>query len=258
MWSFYAHLNYSFIGWQIKADLCGCSRDFETCLMRKMANLHFPSFFLFLFFYFHTISSSLQDLDSMFRVFECIIKVHQLLKSINSTCRPMFVHCHCKPSSDDYKNKTSPCFHLQLFYMPKPCYFWFFKFWTTASQVIQPTNDGRQDSKVEAVKESSPTSVFVNSEPIREEQVQNAVKFLSHPKVRGSPVIYRRSFLERKGLTKEEIDEAFRRVPVSYHYLSNWVRIICLSDFILKIEGIYSFSKPYAWIEINKYKILMV
>ena len=49
---------------------------------------------------------------------------------------------------------------------------------------------------------------------MREEQVQNAVKFLSHPKVRGSPVIYRRSFLEKKGLTKEEIDEAFRRVPV--------------------------------------------
>ncbi|KAL6992762.1 hypothetical protein U1Q18_010877 [Sarracenia purpurea var. burkii] len=48
---------------------------------------------------------------------------------------------------------------------------------------------------------------------MREEQVQNAVKFLSHPKVRGSPVIYRRSFLEKKGLTKEEIDEAFRRVP---------------------------------------------
>ncbi|KAK1373241.1 hypothetical protein POM88_029434 [Heracleum sosnowskyi] len=31
--------------------------------------------------------------------------------------------------------------------------------------------------------------------------------------VKGSPVMYRRSFLEKKGLTKEEIDEAFRRVP---------------------------------------------
>lgn len=49
---------------------------------------------------------------------------------------------------------------------------------------------------------------------MREDQIQNAVKFLSHPKVRGSPVIHRRSFLEKKGLTKEEIDEAFRRVPV--------------------------------------------
>ncbi|KZV46276.1 hypothetical protein F511_10410 [Dorcoceras hygrometricum] len=70
-----------------------------------------------------------------------------------------------------------------------------------------------QVAKVDAVKETSPTSVFMNSEPIREDQVENAVKFLSHPKVRGSPVIYRRSFLEKKGLTKEEIDEAFRRVP---------------------------------------------
>lgn len=83
-----------------------------------------------------------------------------------------------------------------------------------ASQGIQ-TNHEHQDAKVGTEKEISPTSVFVNSEPIREEQVQNAVKFLSHPKVKGSPVIYRRSFLERKGLTKEEIDEAFRRVPDS-------------------------------------------
>ncbi|XP_035817360.1 peroxisomal membrane protein PEX14 isoform X14 [Zea mays] len=50
-------------------------------------------------------------------------------------------------------------------------------------------------------------------QPVREDYVQNAVKFLSHPKVRGSPVVYRRSFLEKKGLSTEEIDEAFRRVP---------------------------------------------
>ncbi|XP_027367501.1 peroxisomal membrane protein PEX14-like isoform X2 [Abrus precatorius] len=50
---------------------------------------------------------------------------------------------------------------------------------------------------------------------MREEQFQNAVKFLSHPTVRSSPVARRRSFLEEKGLTKEEIDEAFRRVPDS-------------------------------------------
>ncbi|XP_016470917.1 peroxisomal membrane protein PEX14 isoform X2 [Nicotiana tabacum] len=77
----------------------------------------------------------------------------------------------------------------------------------------QPTAEDHQDSKPETTNGSSPTSVFVNSEPIREDQVQNAMKFLSHPKVRGSPIMYRRSFLERKGLTKEEIDEAFRRVP---------------------------------------------
>ncbi|XP_004508866.1 peroxisomal membrane protein PEX14 isoform X2 [Cicer arietinum] len=82
-------------------------------------------------------------------------------------------------------------------------------------EIIQPTNMDQQNAGDEPVKPSSPTSVFVNSQPLREEQVQNAVKFLSHPKVKGSPVMYRRSFLEKKGLTKEEIDEAFRRVPDS-------------------------------------------
>eukprot|EP00252_Welwitschia_mirabilis_P011782 TRINITY_DN2620_c0_g1_i3.p1 TRINITY_DN2620_c0_g1~~TRINITY_DN2620_c0_g1_i3.p1 ORF type:complete len:588 (+),score=152.08 TRINITY_DN2620_c0_g1_i3:253-2016(+) len=72
----------------------------------------------------------------------------------------------------------------------------------------------------ENLKENDGGWPFKNSEPIREEQVQNAVRFLSHPKVRGSPVVHRRSFLERKGLTREEIDEAFRRVPDSPPNLS--------------------------------------
>ncbi|KAK7354058.1 hypothetical protein VNO80_19514 [Phaseolus coccineus] len=82
-------------------------------------------------------------------------------------------------------------------------------------EIAQQENVDQQNSGEELGKQSSDTSVFVNSEPMREEQIQNAVKFLSHPKVRGSPVIHRRSFLEKKGLTKEEIDEAFRRVPDS-------------------------------------------
>ncbi|XVE57142.1 hypothetical protein DITRI_Ditri04bG0067600 [Diplodiscus trichospermus] len=83
----------------------------------------------------------------------------------------------------------------------------------TSSEVVQQSNEVQQDVRLEATKPNVPASVFVNSEPLREDQVLNAVKFLQHPKVTGSPVIYRRSFLERKGLTKEEIDEAFRRVP---------------------------------------------
>ncbi|XP_010027726.2 peroxisomal membrane protein PEX14 isoform X2 [Eucalyptus grandis] len=83
----------------------------------------------------------------------------------------------------------------------------------SGTELAKPTNEAPQNAAADNVKSTSTPSVFVNSEPIREEQVQNAVKFLSHPKVQGSPVIYRRSFLERKGLTKEEIDEAFRRVP---------------------------------------------
>ncbi|OMO78235.1 peroxisomal membrane protein PEX14 [Corchorus capsularis] len=40
-----------------------------------------------------------------------------------------------------------------------------------------------------------------------------ATKFLLHPSVCRSPVSHRRSFLEKRGLTSDEIDEAFRRVP---------------------------------------------
>ncbi|TKY73499.1 Peroxisomal membrane protein PEX14 [Spatholobus suberectus] len=85
----------------------------------------------------------------------------------------------------------------------------------TGGENAQPENVDQHNAGEELVKQSSNTSVFVNSEPMREEQIQNAVKFLSHPKVSGSPVVHRRSFLEKKGLTKEEIDEAFRRVPDS-------------------------------------------
>ncbi|KAH0467669.1 hypothetical protein IEQ34_002702 [Dendrobium chrysotoxum] len=77
-------------------------------------------------------------------------------------------------------------------------------------ELSQPTGGIAQSEPTDGSQQRSP---FITSEPLREDQVQNAVKFLSHPKVRGSPVIYRRSFLERKGLTKEEIDEAFLRVP---------------------------------------------
>ncbi|GFZ17471.1 peroxin 14 [Actinidia rufa] len=90
-----------------------------------------------------------------------------------------------------------------------------------ASEIVQPSVEDQNDTRTGASGGFSSTSVFVNSEPMREEQVQNAVKFLSHPKVKGSPVMYRRSFLERKGLTKEEIDEAFRRVPDPPQNVSN-------------------------------------
>lgn len=90
---------------------------------------------------------------------------------------------------------------------------------STYTAAAESTNEANQTAATETAEPISPPSAFVNSEPIRPEQVENAVKFLSHPKVRGSPVMYRRSFLEKKGLTKEEIDEAFRRVPVSLLHL---------------------------------------
>ncbi|CAA6665568.1 unnamed protein product [Spirodela intermedia] len=85
--------------------------------------------------------------------------------------------------------------------------------WSTKECTIRD-NKNLQNSVGETSSDAFIRSISTASEqPMREEQVQNAVKFLSHPKVRGSPVVYRRSFLEKKGLTREEIDEAFRRVP---------------------------------------------
>ncbi|KAJ3694310.1 hypothetical protein LUZ60_009790 [Juncus effusus] len=81
------------------------------------------------------------------------------------------------------------------------------------TQQIPGLEGEKKDAIEEASNPGSENPGFTNPDPIREDQVQNAVRFLSHPKVRGSPVTYRRSFLENKGLTKDEIDEAFRRVP---------------------------------------------
>lgn len=51
---------------------------------------------------------------------------------------------------------------------------------------------------------------------MRESEVENATSFLRHPNVReSSDVSAKRGFLEGKGLTEEEIDEAFRRVGES-------------------------------------------
>ncbi|XVE75043.1 hypothetical protein DITRI_Ditri12bG0065700 [Diplodiscus trichospermus] len=48
---------------------------------------------------------------------------------------------------------------------------------------------------------------------MREELVEMATRFLSHPSVGRSPVSHRRSFLEKRGRTSNEIDEAFSRGP---------------------------------------------
>ncbi|OMO80246.1 hypothetical protein COLO4_24172 [Corchorus olitorius] len=67
--------------------------------------------------------------------------------------------------------------------------------------------------KRDKLRETPTNSVSQNSEPMREDLVEMATKFLLHPSVSRSPVSHRRSFLEKRGLTSDEIDEAFRRVP---------------------------------------------
>lgn len=97
----------------------------------------------------------------------------------------------------------------------EPIWFVILKLGYESAKKLEEDN---QQTTAEPLKENIEKPAFAITIPMREDQIQNAVKFLSHPKVRGSPVIYRRSFLEKKGLTKEEIDEAFRRVPVSNYF----------------------------------------
>ncbi|GJN40692.1 hypothetical protein PR202_gb29953 [Eleusine coracana subsp. coracana] len=67
-----------------------------------------------------------------------------------------------------------------------------------------------QDTKEQEVREGK--AILEPTELMREELVQSAVSFLKHPKVVTSSDIQRRSFLESKGLSIDEINEAFRRL----------------------------------------------
>ncbi|CAN6345755.1 unnamed protein product [Urochloa humidicola] len=67
-----------------------------------------------------------------------------------------------------------------------------------------------QDTKEQDVRKGK--AALESTELMREELVQSAVSFLKHPKVVASSDGQRRSFLENKGLTVDEIDEAFRRL----------------------------------------------
>ncbi|XP_033763841.1 peroxisomal membrane protein PEX14-like isoform X2 [Pecten maximus] len=65
------------------------------------------------------------------------------------------------------------------------------------------------DGKVEVTKD-----VLAPAEGPREELITTAVKFLQNPKVKQSPLSQKKAFLQRKGLTKEEIDLAVQRAGV--------------------------------------------
>ncbi|MFS8028658.1 putative peroxisomal membrane protein [Helianthus anomalus] len=87
------------------------------------------------------------------------------------------------------------CLVLVKYAKKNSCFVYLYCFpLTCIPEAVKPVTNEQQDADNGAAKDAS---IFVNKEPIREDQVQNAVKFLSHPKVKGSPVMYRRSFLER-------------------------------------------------------------
>ncbi|CAN6359039.1 unnamed protein product [Urochloa humidicola] len=70
-----------------------------------------------------------------------------------------------------------------------------------------------QDTKEQDIRKGK--AALESTELMREDLVQSAVSFLKHPKVVASSDGQRRSFLENKGLTVDEIDEAFRRLQSS-------------------------------------------
>ncbi|CAN6331892.1 unnamed protein product [Urochloa humidicola] len=80
------------------------------------------------------------------------------------------------------------------------------------------SSEGSHDTTLQNTKEQDirkGKAALESTELMREDLVQSAVSFLKHPKVVASSDGQRRSFLENKGLTVDEIDEAFRRLQES-------------------------------------------
>jgi len=81
----------------------------------------------------------------------------------------------------------------------------------------QGGSEGSHSTVLQGIKEQETRkgkAAVGSTELMREDLVQSAVSFLKHPKVVTSLDGQRRSFLENKGLTVDEIDEAFRRLQV--------------------------------------------
>ncbi|XP_062232222.1 peroxisomal membrane protein PEX14-like isoform X2 [Phragmites australis] len=87
-----------------------------------------------------------------------------------------------------------------------------------------------QDTKEQEIRKGK--AALASFELMREELVQSAVGFLKHPKVVASSDVQRLSFLENKGLTVDEINEAFRRLqsPSSNSVSSNMCTSLGVSD----------------------------
>ncbi|KAI8500538.1 peroxisomal membrane protein pex14 [Branchiostoma belcheri] len=66
------------------------------------------------------------------------------------------------------------------------------------------------ESKSSPKDEGSPSDVPLNPEP-RQQMIETAVKFLQNPRVRQSAFAQRRAFLQKKGLTNEEIQLAIEK-----------------------------------------------
>ncbi|PRP84677.1 peroxisomal membrane protein PEX14-like [Planoprotostelium fungivorum] len=86
-----------------------------------------------------------------------------------------------------------------------------------AERVRQRREELRKRAQAdEAEEKSEPAKKTASTEPeapkIRESLIESSINFLNHPRVKPSPKDQKIAFLKKKGLTTEEIDEAFRRV----------------------------------------------
>ncbi len=68
-----------------------------------------------------------------------------------------------------------------------------------------------QEAREEKSEEASSSGGAEKTSALNPEQIQNAVAFLTHPKVRESTEASKREFLAGKGLSEQEIEEAFKR-----------------------------------------------
>jgi len=105
----------------------------------------------------------------------------------------------------------------------------------------QGSSEGSHSTLLQGIKEQETRkgkAAVGSTELMREDLVQSAVSFLKHPKVVTSLDGQRRSFLENKGLTVDEIDEAFRRLqsPSSHSLSSNTCTSQGVSDHSCKIS----------------------
>ncbi len=71
--------------------------------------------------------------------------------------------------------------------------------------------DSPPQKQPEGPSEKAEAAAAAPPAPGSEDQITNAVAFLTHPKVRESTEASKRSFLKSKGLSEADIDEAFRR-----------------------------------------------
>jgi len=79
---------------------------------------------------------------------------------------------------------------------------------------------------------------------IREDLVQQGIRFLKHPKVQNTPISERLQFLEKKGLTVEEIAKVMKAVEntsgssasVGNASLSNVTKSTALESAVRNVE----------------------